>query len=187
MAAHPLVVIDCETTGLGDQDRIVEVAAVHLDSQSWEIIDEYDTLINPECDTGPVHIHSVTNEMVEAAPVFSEIVAALSERLHGAVLIAHNFPFDSRMLQQEFDRLDINFHPGAGLCTMQASNGANLSNACNRHGVTLKNHHSALADARATAALARKTLKETSGYPSPAEVGAISYPLTTRTLPRGFS
>ena len=62
-----LVVIDCETTGLYRTDRIVEVAVVVLDSNSLEIIDEFDTLVNPERDVGPVDVHGVTASMVEAA------------------------------------------------------------------------------------------------------------------------
>ncbi|MDA2988104.1 MAG: exonuclease domain-containing protein, partial [Actinomycetota bacterium] len=78
------VVVDCETTGLGKHDRLVEVAAVTVDPDSLEIVDEYDTLINPERDMGPVNIHGVTASMVEAAPSFGEIAAALGARLDNA-------------------------------------------------------------------------------------------------------
>ena len=64
-----LTVIDCETTGLGRHDRIVEIAVVTLDPQTWEPTDEYDTLINPERDVGPVGVHGITATMVEAAPI----------------------------------------------------------------------------------------------------------------------
>ena len=45
---HHLVVIDCETTGLGSNDRIIEIAVLTLDPRTWEPTDEYETLINPE-------------------------------------------------------------------------------------------------------------------------------------------
>ena len=64
---HHLVVIDCETTGLGSHDRIVEIAALTLDPRTWELTDEYDTLINPERDVGPVGIHGITASMVQTA------------------------------------------------------------------------------------------------------------------------
>ena len=180
----PFVVIDCETTGFGKQDRIVEIAAVTLDRQSWEIVDEYDTLINPERDTGPAHIHGITASMVEAAPVFSDIAAVLVQKFHDAVLIAHNFSFDSRMLGYEFERLGVKFHLGSGLCTLRAS-GEKLIAACNRYGIPLSKHHSALADARATAALAREIreiLEEANC--NPARFGDITRPLSMRTLRR---
>ena len=109
-----LVVIDCETTGLGQNDRIVEIAALTLNPETWETTDEYETLINPERDVGPVDIHGVTATMVEAAPTFPEVIAALARRIHGAILIAHNLSFDARMLDYEFDRLGVAFDVGSG-------------------------------------------------------------------------
>ena len=91
------VVVDCETTGFGGKDRIVEVALVVVDSRSLEIVDEYETLVNPERDPGPVGVHGVTPTMLEAAPNFSEVAAALSRRMNGSVFVAHNLAFDSRM------------------------------------------------------------------------------------------
>ena len=61
-------IVDCETTGFGKHDRIVEVAAVVVDGTSGAVVDEYDTLVNPQRDTGPVGVHGVTASMVEAAP-----------------------------------------------------------------------------------------------------------------------
>ena len=106
------VVIDCETTGLGRRDRIIEIAAVTLDSRTLEPVDEYDTLINPERDLGPVGPHGITASMVEAAPVFSEIASAFARRIHGATLVAHNLSFDTRMLTSEFARLGVSFDGG---------------------------------------------------------------------------
>ena len=149
------VVIDCETTGLGQHDRIVEIAALTLNSRTWESVDEYDTLINPERDIGPVGVHGITPSMVEAAPVFSDVAAALARRIHGAVLVAHNLTFDTRMLKYEFERLGVLFDPGAGLCTLRAT-GQKLGAACDRFGVQLRAQHRAFTDARATAELARQ-------------------------------
>ena len=117
----PVVVFDCETTGLGRHDRIVEIAVVTLDPVTLEITDEYDTLVNPERDVGPVGLHGITPPMVEAAPVFEEVVAALARRLHGRTLVSHNLPFDVRMLRYEFERMGVAFSPGAGVCTQKAT------------------------------------------------------------------
>ena len=115
------VVVDVETTGFGRSDKIVEIAAITLDSATWETIDEYDTLINPERDVGPTGVHGITASMVEAAPTFSDAIAAIAARLQGAVLIAHNLAFDARMLLYEFERRGIAIDPGAGLCTYLAT------------------------------------------------------------------
>ena len=177
-----LTVIDCETTGLGRHDRIVEIAVVTLDPQTWEPTDEYDTLINPERDVGPVGVHGITATMVEAAPMFDEVAAALRRRLHGSILVAHNLPFDARMLRQEFDRLGVAFSAGAGLCTFRAT-GEKLIAACQRFGIRLNNQHRALADARATASLAREVLDVDTDYRS-AVLGFVSQPPGVRTLRR---
>ena len=178
-----LVVIDCETTGLGQNDRIVEIAAITLNPLTWELTDEYDTLINPERDVGPVGIHGITASMVEAAPTFSEVAAALARRLHGSILIAHNLPFDTRMLGYEFDRLGVTFNVGSGLCTLRAT-GEKLVAACHRFGIALNFQHRALADARATAALAREVLVGDEVDSEAATVEYISGGVNPRTLRR---
>ena len=184
--SYPLAVLDCETTGFHRGARIVEIAVVSLDSQSWEIIDEYDTLINPKPDDmNATHVHGITKKMVESAPTFSEIAAELVERLDGSVLIAHNFPFDARMLRQEFDRLGINYDLGTGLCTMWGCGGEKLAIACKRHGIKLNDHHAALADTRAAAALAKRVLKNSPGRPRPAKFVDIPRSSSSRALPRG--
>jgi len=146
------VVVDCETTGLGKHDRLVEIAAVALDGDTLEVVDEYDTLLNPERDMGPVNIHGVTASMVEAAPTFAEIAGALGARLDGKVLVAHNLSFDQRMIGLEYERSAIPFDPGAGICTLSRTR-EKLILACERFGIKLSHQHRALADARATAAL----------------------------------
>ena len=183
--AAQLAVVDCETTGLGKHDRIVEIAVVKLDPVTWETTDEYDTLINPERDVGPVGVHGITATMVEAAPVFGEVAFALSRRLHGSVLVAHNLSFDARMLRQEFDRLGIDLDVGEGLCTLRATR-EKLIAACQRHGILLDSQHRALADARATATLARKVLDDEPEYQSiaPAAFGRVRHRPGIRTLRR---
>ena len=63
-----IVVFDTETTGLGRCDRVVEIAAITMDPRTGEIIDKFETLINPERDIGPTSIHGITASMVETAP-----------------------------------------------------------------------------------------------------------------------
>lgn len=154
-SVQKFVVVDVETTGFGRHDRIVEIAAVTLDPATWETIDEFDTLINPERDVGPTGVHGISAAMVEAAPTFSDIVPALAGRLQGAVLIAHNLVFDARMLRQEFDNRGVRNDLGDGLCTYRATR-QKLYSACDAFDIPLSQQHRALADARATAELARR-------------------------------
>ena len=144
-------VVDTETTGLSKHDRVVEFACITI--SNGEIVDEYDTLIQPNRDPGPVRIHGITPTMLQSAPTFSAVAADIAKRLDGAILVAHNISFDQRMLAQEVARLtDASFDPGYGVCTYRLT-GMKLSVAAEHHGVDLPNHHSALDDARAAAAL----------------------------------
>lgn len=178
-------VIDCETTGLGKNDRIIEFAIVTLDAKTLETVDEFDTLLNPQRDVGKTSIHGITSSMVAAAPTMEEIVGALSKRLNGSVLAAHNLSFDSRMLLAECTRVDAEFEPGSGICTLRLS-GEKLATATERYGIQLAGHHRALADARACAELLRHLI-ESDLVALPARLVATGMQMNTRTLRRDLS
>jgi DNA polymerase-3 subunit epsilon len=175
------VILDCETTGFGGGDRIIELAAVTIDGKSLETVDEFDTLINPQRDVGRTNIHGITASMVAAAPTFAEIAATVARLLDGAVLVAHNLPFDARMVRQEFERESAEFDAGRGVCTYRLS-GLKLALAAESHGIPLDHHHRALADARVAAGLFRKLLD--GGPAGPARVATRSGTATARTLRR---
>ena len=181
------VVVDVETTGLGRYDKIVEIAVVSLDPSTWRIIDEYDTLINPERDVGPTGVHGITASMVEAAPTFAEVLAAIAGRLRGSVLIAHNLAFDSRMLRYEFDRRGVAIDPGSGLCTYLATR-KKLPLACEEHDISLAHQHRALADARATAELARRLgFSNRASNAEATRIGSVPRATGHHTLRRGLA
>ncbi|MYD32673.1 MAG: 3'-5' exonuclease [Acidimicrobiales bacterium] len=169
-----IVAIDCETTGFGKHDRIVEFAAVEVDIDTGQVVDEIDTLVNPERDVGPVNVHGVTASMVSAAPTFEEVAGALGRRLQGSVLVAHNLAFDARLLGQEFQRLGTAFDPGAGYCTLRATS-QKLGLACESFGIAHADQHRALSDARATAQLASLLLDDDALPSNSAEACRIGY------------
>lgn len=181
------VVVDVETTGLGRNDRVVEIAAVRLHPETGEIVDEYDTLVQPDRDVGHTSIHGITPSMLELAPAFDEILGDFARRLHGQILVAHNLPFDRRFLQQEFDRCRVRLDPGAGVCTYRATR-QRLAVACEVHGVPLDRAHRALADARATARLlVRLGLHRPDDRCQPVRIGYIGRRPTKRTLRRDLA
>lgn len=95
--ADRIVVVDTETTGVYPTDRVVEIALITL-SLDGEVMDVFDTLIQPECDVGATFIHGITASMVAGAPIFADVAGDVALRLDGACVAAHNLPFDSRML-----------------------------------------------------------------------------------------
>ncbi|WP_423917874.1 exonuclease domain-containing protein [Candidatus Poriferisodalis sp.] len=182
------LVVDCETTGFGRHDRIVEIAAVEMDVDTGAVVDEFDTLVNPERDVGPTNVHGITASMVEAAPTFAEIAAALARRMHGSTLVAHNLSFDSRMLSQEFGRINTTFAAGSGYCTLRATS-EKLGVACRRHDIEASEQHQALADARATAQLLTRVYEAEEADRSnpglvPCRIGYIDGSGTPRTQRR---
>ena len=152
---NKVTVLDVETTGVGNTDRVVEIATLTLDRATGEVVDRFETLVNPERDIGPTSIHGVSAKMVELAPTFGEVAHAIARRVDGSVLVAHNLAFDSRMLRNEFERWGGKFDPGDGFCTLQAT-GMKLAAACETLGVAIRYTHRAASDCEATAMLAMK-------------------------------
>jgi len=153
-------VVDVETTGLyPSTDRIVEIAVVHLNANA-EITGQFCTLINPGRDVGPTHHHGITAAEVHNAPTFAAAAESVWELLAGRVLVAHNVAFDARFLDAEFNRCGASLPPPPVMCTMRLAShylsglpARNLPACCAAAGVTLSQHHSALCDAQAAAAL----------------------------------
>jgi DNA polymerase III epsilon subunit-like protein len=164
-----VAVVDVETTGLYKADRVVEIAIVTVDATGI-VVEEFETLINPNRDVGPTWIHGVTASMVVAAPTFEEVAHQVASRLDGAVVCAHNLPFDTRMLLAELGRSGMAVDWGVGVDTLSAT-GAKLEVACADAGIALPHAHRALDDARATAALLAVHAGSVTSAPQPAKVG----------------
>jgi len=141
-------VIDTETTGFGKTDRILEIGIVLVDGN--EIVQEWETLINPERDISNSNIHGITSELVSLAPTFSEVIDEISGFLDGRIFVAHNVAFDTKMLTFEFGKANKEINFGKPFCTLQATK-MKLEKACDEYGVKNLGAHRALTDARATA------------------------------------
>ena len=99
------MILDTETTGLSNSDRIVEISVL-------EMIDGIKTgrrfhkFLNPEIriTKKAQEIHRITNEKLENCKKFPEIVKSLISFIGDATIIAHNSKFDMRMLNNELER-----------------------------------------------------------------------------------
>ncbi|MDR1394459.1 MAG: hypothetical protein LBJ62_10980 [Bifidobacteriaceae bacterium] len=97
-------VIDVETTGLTPQrHRVVEIGVVTL-TANGEVETDWSTLLNPNCNLGPVHVHHITAADIIGAPVFAEIVDDLASLLAGRIITGHNVRFDAAFAEREFQR-----------------------------------------------------------------------------------
>ncbi|MFE2755978.1 exonuclease domain-containing protein [Actinosynnema sp. NPDC059335] len=183
-------VVDVETTGFAARgsDRIVEVAVVGLDA-AGRVTDEWCTLLNPNRDLGPQHVHRIRAADVWHAPTFARAAGAVAARLAGRVVVAHNLAFDARFLTAEFARAGVDL-PITGLCTMRLADrylphraGRSLRDCCDAAGVVLDSAHSALHDARATAALFAHYLRF--GVPDADRVPRVPLPDDVTEVRRG--
>lgn len=161
------VILDLETTGLSPTfDRIVEIGLVRVTTDGREL-DAWTTVINPDRDMGPVHIHGLTAGDVVDAPRFRDVAPDLLGHLGGARLAAHNSRFDIGFLSAELGRVGIDWGPPEALCTMSLPyrlgvvNSRSLHDCCIELGIPQPNAHTALYDARAAAQLLLITLSRT--------------------------
>ena len=156
-------VVDLETTGgLPKRDKITEVAIILFDGQ--DIIEEYQSLINPERSIPPSisRITGISNEMVAEAPKFYEVAKKVIEMTEGAIFVAHNVRFDYQFLRYEFRSLGYTF-TRRNLCTVRLSRKAfpriksySLGNLIRYFNIKVVHRHRAYDDAKATTILLRK-------------------------------
>ncbi|MFD8595893.1 DEDDh family exonuclease [Kitasatospora sp. NPDC059646] len=170
-------VVDVETTGLGRSDRVISAGVYQLDPDG-EVTDHWYTLVNPERDPGPVWIHGLTSEVLAGAPTFPEVAAEFAERLRDRVMVAHNALFDWNMISREFSRAGLRAPVEQRLCTMVLARdlrlplpNGKLSSLAAHFGVSQRQAHHALDDARVLAEVFRPSLRL-------ARDGGVPLPLT---------
>lgn len=144
-------IVDLETTGLFPQqhDRVLEIGLINV-SDAGEVESEWATLINPQRDVGPTHIHGITARDILDAPTFRDVVPHVIRSIAGT---------GTRP-------------PTPSLCTMQLSSnylrGASckLKDCCDAARIAHVDPHTVLGDARAVVGLLRFYLTN-AGSPVP--------------------
>lgn len=170
------VVVDIETTGgWAGSDRITEIGAVKV--RNHEVVAEWHSLLNPQraIPSKIVQLTGISNEMVQGAPLFAEIADSFMAFMADGIFVAHNVNFDYGFIAREYERLERRFRfPKVCTCagmrrSFPGHKSYGLGKLCADLGIELKNHHRALADARATShLLIRMNTKRTAGAAEPA-------------------
>jgi len=157
-------VFDVETTGLSPvNNRMTEIGIVKV--RGGEIIDEYETLMNPGEFIPPyiTQMTGITNEMVHKKPSFDELAPVIldfigSNNSSSVILGGHNVRFDYGFLNESLLRAGYNKLEHPSLCTARLARRLSRSlpskslDSLKRHfGIHAKRKHRAIDDARATA------------------------------------
>ncbi|MDG1573122.1 exonuclease domain-containing protein [Robiginitalea sp. M366] len=163
-------ILDIETTGgKFNEEGITEIAIHRFNGR--EVEDTFISLINPERDIQP-YVQKLTGirpEMVRTAPKFFQVAKRIVEITEGCILVAHNAPFDYRILRTEFRRLGFEFERKT-LCTVDLAQrlipeaeSHSLGKLVKALGIPLSNRHRANGDALATLKLFQVLLDRDNG------------------------
>jgi DNA polymerase-3 subunit epsilon len=154
------VVVDLETTGGSPKDSaITEIGAVKV--RGGVVLGEFQTLVDPGCEIPPYIsvLTGITSTMVAAAPRIGAVLPAFLEFARGAVLVAHNAPFDLGFLKAACAENAIPWPPAASVDTAVLARrvltrdevpNCKLATLAPYFATSTQPCHRALADARAT-------------------------------------
>ena len=164
LLAVDAVVLDTETTGLDPaRARIIQIGAVRIRSGRLAPGEVFDTLVDPREPIPPAstRIHGIDDREVAGAPTFAATVEALEQWLGDALVIGHAIGFDLAILKRETERLGRPWRKPRALDTRLLARIANpdlpdvslevLASWLGLEEIT--GRHTALGDARATAAI----------------------------------
>jgi len=203
LADIAFVALDLETTGARPgTSKITEVGAVRI--EGFREVARFSTLVNPMRPIPPMitQITGITAEMVADAPRIEEVVPGLLEFLEGAIIVAHNAPFDVGFLNYELKRLRGKLLGEGAIDTLPLARALapglpnyKLGTVAEALGAPVAACHRALADAQAAGhvfvTLAGRLqekgitrLEEARSYVSPASRSAIEKLHLTRDIPR---
>ena len=159
------VVFDVETTGLnGSTDMITEIGAVRI--ENGEEVAEFSELVNPGrmIPEKVVELTGITDAMVRDCPTIEELAPKFYEFCKGAVLVAHNASFDTSFIKRAFANIGGLHAPVLDTLALSRNQYAGqmksfkLGSICKFLGISLKNAHRAVHDARATSKVLVHTL-----------------------------
>src|SRR5215213_2073824 len=162
-------IVDIETTGgYAAANCITEISIQVFDGE--KIIEQFETLINPN-QIIPKYIQAftgITNEMVQAAPVFEEVAEKIYTILQGNVFVAHSVNFDYSFIKNHLEFYGYTLS-AKKLCTVRLARqifsglpSYSLGSLCHSVEIELKNRHRAGGDASATVVLFKKLIENDS-------------------------
>lgn len=96
---HRYVILDTETTGIGYQDVVIEIAVIDLNGNVL-----LNSRIRPTKKKGiskrATGIHGITMEELTSAPTFGDVCKELNDIIGNKSIIIYNGDFDERLIRQ---------------------------------------------------------------------------------------
>lgn len=154
------IVLDLETTGLDPrQDEIIEVAAIRVRDHVVE--EQFTSLVKPQypIDEFITELTGITNEMLQEAPMITEVLPALRSFIGSDIILGHNVNFDVNFIYDKSESLGLADFSNDYMDTMRISRRLypqerhhRLRDLVNRLKVGKEVAHRALADVKQTKA-----------------------------------
>ena len=97
------IILDTETTGVSENDRVIQLGYIVLGTNPIEVHNEFNSSDVP-ISFGAMEVHGITPDLLQDKPICVETSAykRLQElNTHDNYLIIHNAPFDIKMLEKE--------------------------------------------------------------------------------------
>ena len=152
------IVLDTETTGIGEGHRIIEIGCLELVNRKFTGR-QYHQYINPNrlVDPEALEVHGITDEFLQDKPAFGQVANDFIEFITGAQLVIHNAPFDVGFMDREFGALN-GYPKTSDICTvldtlvlarkMHPGQRNSLDALCRRYGIDNSHRelHGALLD-----------------------------------------
>lgn len=114
------VILDTETTGLGQNDVIIQIGIIDLDGNIL-----MDTLVKPtkrkRMSSEATAVHGISMKMLNDEPTFREIFPEFLKIIGTKTILIYNAKFDTRLIAQTVYQDEINTKKNIqALCLMKA-------------------------------------------------------------------
>ena len=110
------IVLDTETTGIGDQDEVIQLAAMTIDGAVEKV--QFFCPMKTKPSTKAVEVHGLSWEKLRNKDHFGTVYPKLRTMLKGKSLVAYNAAFDSRLLEQTIRIAGLEVFPTSWDCAM---------------------------------------------------------------------